>query len=56
MLFNLNPLAPFGGDQPNPIQPVNTGNQSTVQFDNTGTYGFHSPAHATMLGAIKVVN
>jgi hypothetical protein len=56
MVFNVFPLAPFGGDQPNPIQPVNMGTTTQVSFPNTGTYGFHSPGHANMVGAIKVVN
>jgi hypothetical protein len=55
-VFNLIPLDAFGGDQPNPIPPVNTGTTTQVQFPNTGTYGFHSPGHDTLLGAIKVTN
>ncbi len=49
------PLAPAGGDTPNPINPIGTGTSVTYSFPNAGTFGFHCAQHPTlMFGAVEV--
>jgi plastocyanin len=48
--FSAHPLAASGGDVPNPIM-----SGPTATFANAGVYGFHCGIHATMTGAVWVI-
>jgi plastocyanin len=52
---NLHPLIPFNGDTPTPIPAGPTKTDITVNFPDTGTFGYKCQNHATMQGAIMVV-
>ncbi len=54
--YGNHPLAPLGGTVPTPFTLTNTGLSQPFTFPTAGTYGFHCQNHATMLGAIEVVN
>lgn len=43
------PLAPLGGDKPNPLT------RSPASFPSPGVFGYYCTVHPTMLGAIWVV-
>jgi plastocyanin len=45
--FDEHPLAPRGGDTPNPIEGQTT-------FTEPGVYGYYCPVHPSMNGAIWV--
>lgn len=53
--FGAHPLAPKGGDAPNPIAVVTSGSPKSVTFDAVGTFGFVCTVHSSMTGAISVV-
>jgi plastocyanin len=59
--FGTHPLDALGGDTPNPIAGAfmdagGTGTTSIfIAFPNAGKFGYHCDVHATMLGAIEVV-
>jgi plastocyanin len=51
--FTTHPLVAAGGDSPNPFSSVPA--TGKVTFDATGTFGFVCSVHASMNGAIQVV-
>ena len=53
--LGAHPLAPKGGDAGNPITAVASGSSKVFTFDTPGTYGFVCTSHASMTGAISVV-
>ncbi len=48
--FTIHPLAPLGGDAPNPISAT-----GTTTFPGAGTFGYTCTSHSSMRGAIRVV-
>ena len=54
--FVSHPMEPLGGDVPTPITATNTGVTKQFTFNAAGTYGYHCMVHATMIGAIEVIN
>lgn len=56
--FGAHPLGPGGGDEPNPFSglPDPVAGASVVSFPTVGVFGFECGIHATMSGAIRVVD
>lgn len=54
--LSSHPLAPKGGDTPNPIPNLRSGSSVTVKFDAPGTFGYVCTRHSSMTGAVRVVN
>ena len=54
--FLLHTLVAFNGDSPNPVSNASGSDTSkTVLFDSVGTFGFKCGVHASMLGAVRVI-
>lgn len=51
--FTVHPLVASGGDTPNPFTSVPP--TGKVTFSAVGTFGFVCSTHASMTGAIEVV-
>ncbi len=54
LLFSFHPLAPFGGDTPNPIMATSTGASVMFTFPNAGFYGYHCSVHFGLEGVVQV--
>lgn len=52
--FGTHPVGANGGDKPNPISTFDE-TSGEVTFTAAGTFGFQCQVHASMKGAIQVV-